>query len=72
MGVSIARANVQLRLRRLHYICPNKRAAALAAKRNACGNTWKTPGFSWFAEQEHYQYEEWHMFCNAFRPDRGC
>ena len=71
MGVSIARANAQLRLRRLHYIRPNKRAAALAAKRHARGNTWKTTGFSWFAEQERYQYEEWHKFCNAFCTDRG-
>eukprot|EP00957_Ditylum_brightwellii_P079291 6029224-Ditylum_brightwellii.AAC.1 len=54
LGVSIARANAQLRLQRLHYICPNKRAAALAAKRNARGNTWKATGFSLFAEQERY------------------
>eukprot|EP00957_Ditylum_brightwellii_P084877 6453864-Ditylum_brightwellii.AAC.1 len=46
MGVSIARANAQLQLQRLHYIRPNRRAAALAAKHHARGNTWKTTGFS--------------------------
>eukprot|EP00957_Ditylum_brightwellii_P067116 5094146-Ditylum_brightwellii.AAC.1 len=71
MGVSIARANAQLRLQRLHYICPNKRGAALRAKCHASGNTWKTTEFSWFAEQENNQYKEWHKFCNTFFSDRG-
>eukprot|EP00957_Ditylum_brightwellii_P064643 4905981-Ditylum_brightwellii.AAC.1 len=60
MGVSIARASIQIKLQRFHYICPNKRAAPLAEKCHSHGTIWKTTGFSWFAEQEHYQYEEWH------------
>eukprot|EP00957_Ditylum_brightwellii_P111305 8488385-Ditylum_brightwellii.AAC.1 len=46
MGISITRASAQLRLQCLHYIHPNKRAAALAAKCHSRGNTWKTTGFS--------------------------
>jgi hypothetical protein len=72
MGVTISRANAQLRLRRLHYIRPSKQAAALAAKRHMKGQTWTASGSSsWFARNERHQYEEWHKFCHAFRPDRN-
>eukprot|EP00957_Ditylum_brightwellii_P201838 15327455-Ditylum_brightwellii.AAC.1 len=71
MGVSKARANAPIQLQQLHYICTNKRATALAARRHAHDKKWKTTVFSWFAEQERYQYKEWLKFCNEFCPDRG-
>eukprot|EP00957_Ditylum_brightwellii_P158176 12039911-Ditylum_brightwellii.AAC.1 len=73
MGVTISRANAQLQLWCLHCICPSKQAAALAAKCHMKGHTWSASGSSsWFARNEHHQYEEWHKFCHSFRPDRNC
>eukprot|EP00957_Ditylum_brightwellii_P190602 14509557-Ditylum_brightwellii.AAC.1 len=40
MGVTISRANAQLWLQCLHYICPSKQAAALAAKCHMKGHIW--------------------------------
>eukprot|EP00957_Ditylum_brightwellii_P047509 3608277-Ditylum_brightwellii.AAC.1 len=71
-GVAIAISLAQLRFRCLHYIQPSKQAAALAAKQHVRGQTWSSHGASsWFACNEHNQYEEWHKFCNSFRPDCG-
>eukprot|EP00957_Ditylum_brightwellii_P060527 4595607-Ditylum_brightwellii.AAC.1 len=67
MGVTISRANAQLRLWCLHYIHPSKQAAALAAKRHSVSGS-----SYWFARNECHQYEEWHKFCHSFRPDRNC
>eukprot|EP00957_Ditylum_brightwellii_P140719 10719097-Ditylum_brightwellii.AAC.1 len=59
MGVTISRANAQLWLRRLHYICPSKQAAALAAKCHMKSQTWTaSSSSSWFARNERHQYEE--------------
>eukprot|EP00957_Ditylum_brightwellii_P000656 51016-Ditylum_brightwellii.AAC.1 len=72
MGITISRANAQLWLWHLHYIHPSKQAAALAAKPHMKGHTWTALGSSsWFARNEHHQYEEWHNFCHSIRPDRN-
>eukprot|EP00957_Ditylum_brightwellii_P197121 15018155-Ditylum_brightwellii.AAC.1 len=73
IGVSIARALAQLRLRRLQFIRPTKQAAALATKQHTRHHTWSSSGASsWFSGTERHQYEEWHKFCHTFRPDRSC
>eukprot|EP00957_Ditylum_brightwellii_P161043 12260689-Ditylum_brightwellii.AAC.1 len=66
MGIAIARANAQLKLRHLHHIRSNRCAVPLAAKCHSRWSSWTTPDASpWFSCNDYHQYEEYHKFCHV-------